>query len=212
MARTRRAFVSLRGADVSCFARTVRITNQEISRMCDQTTRRPTKRPAGTPAAVVFLAASLLAFGSAAFAQDSAPAGTNDPGGTVELSANEGPLHMAVRSAGARLTQTPGPQTTQSPSWVVRHPVITGTLIGAGGGAVLSRSRAFGGANHDPRVMLIGAGAGAWGGLVASAIHKARAREKVSVGTKIGIAAGAVGIIVLPLLACYGAGGCGGVS
>jgi hypothetical protein len=61
-------------------------------------------------------------------------------------------------------------------------------------------------------VILVGAGAGAWGGLVASALHKARAGEKVGVGTKIGIAAGAVGIIVLPLLACYGAGGCGGVS
>jgi hypothetical protein len=95
---------------------------------------------------------------------------------------------------------------------VERHPVILGALIGAGSGAALSRTRALGGANHDPRVMLAGTGAGAWGGLVASAVHKARAREKVGVGAKMGIAAGAVGIFALPLLACYGAGGCGGVS
>jgi hypothetical protein len=180
--------------------------------MCDRPTRRRTKRSAGYPAVLVFLTASLAAQGSAAFAQDGAPAGVYNPGDIIARSANEGPLHAAVRNADARLTQTPGPQTTQSSSWVVRHPVVTGTLIGVGGGAALSRSRAFGGANHDPRAMLVGAGAGAWGGLVASAIHKARAREKVGVGTKIGIAAGAVGIIVLPLLACYGAGGCGGVS
>jgi hypothetical protein len=66
--------------------------------------------------------------------------------------------------------------------------------------------------NHDPRVMLAGAGVGAWGGLIADAIHKARAKEKVGIGQKIGIAAGAVAVIALPLLACYGAGGCGGVS
>ena len=178
--------------------------------MCYQPNRR---RTTGS-AAIGFMAASLLACGGAAFAQDGPAAGTADVSGTAALSADEGPLHAAVRNAGARLIQSPapGPQTRQGSNWVVRHPVISGTLIGTSGGAVLSRTRAFGGVNHDPRVMLIGAGAGAWGGLVASAVHKARAGEKVGLGTKIGIAAGAVGIIVLPLLACYGAGGCGGVS
>ena len=178
--------------------------------MCYQPIRRRTK----ASAAIVFMAASLLTCGGAAFAQDGPAAGIGDVSTTVALSADEGPLHAAVRNAGTRLIQSPalGPQTTQGSNWVVRHPVILGTSIGAGGGAVLSRTRTFGGVNHDPRVMLIGAGAGAWGGLVASAVHKARAREKVGIGTKIGIAAGAVGIIVLPLLACYGAGGCGGVS
>lgn len=76
----------------------------------------------------------------------------------------------------------------------------------------LSRIEAIGGMNHDPRVALMGTGVGAWGGLIASAMHKARHKEKVGVGTKIGIAAGAVGLIVLPVLACYGAGGCGGSS
>jgi hypothetical protein len=182
-----------------------------MSQMCYRPSRR---RSANHLAAIVFMAASLLAFESAAFAQDSPAADATGLGGTVALRADEGPLHAAVRNAGARLTESPGliPQATQGSSWVVRHPVITGTLIGVGGGAALSRTRTFGGASHDPRVMLAGAGAGAWGGLVASAIHKARAREKVSFGAKIGIAAGVVGIIVLPFLACYGAGGCGGVS
>jgi hypothetical protein len=31
-------------------------------------------------------------------------------------------------------------------------------------------------------------------------------------GAKIGIAAGIVSAILIPLVACYGAGGCGGVS
>jgi hypothetical protein len=163
-------------------------------------------------AVILLVTASLVASGSAAFAQDRPDDG--HVRGTVALRLDEGPLHAAVRRAGAGLT--PGPaltaQTRQQSSWVVRHPVVTGALIGAGGGAVLSRTRAIGGANHDPRVALIGAGAGAWAGLVAAAVHKTRSGEKVGVGTKIGIAAGAVGIIVLPLLACYGAGGCGGVS
>ena len=178
--------------------------------MCDQ----PIYRRTPGPAAIVFMAASLLASGGAAFAQDGPPAGISDVGEIAVRSTDEGPLHAAVRRASARLIQgpVPGPQASQSSNWIVRHPVISGTLIGTAGGAVLSRTRTFGGVNHDPRVMLIGAGAGAWGGLVASAVQKARAREKVGIGTKIGIAAGAVGIIVLPLLACYGAGGCGGVS
>ena len=182
--------------------------------MCYLTNHRRTWGRSGHAAAIVFVGASLLAYGSAAFAQDGPAAGLTDVGTPVALSADEGPLHAAVRSAGARLTQRSalGWQSTPRSNWIVRHPVISGTLIGTGGGAVLSRTRAFGGVNHDPRVMLIGAGAGAWGGLVAAAVHKARAREKVGIGTKIGIAAGAVGIIVLPLLACYGAGGCGGVS
>lgn len=97
-------------------------------------------------------------------------------------------------------------------NWFARHPVVVGTLIGAGGGAVLSRVDAIGGANHDPAVILVGAGAGAWGGLVASAIQKSRAKKPVSRGTKIGILAGAVALVIVPVVACYGAGGCGGSS
>ena len=95
---------------------------------------------------------------------------------------------------------------------MVRHPVLTGAAIGTGVGFVLSRSDTIGGLNHDPSVALIGTAVGAWGGLVASAAHKSGTGQKVGAGTKIGIVAGAVGLIVVPVLACYGAGGCGGSS
>jgi len=94
----------------------------------------------------------------------------------------------------------------------MRHPVIAGAAIGAGAGLALSHLDAIGGGNHDPRVALIGAAAGALSGLIASTVHKARAGEKVSTGEKIGLVTGAVALIALPVLACYGAGGCGGSS
>ena len=95
---------------------------------------------------------------------------------------------------------------------IVRHPVIAGTAIGAGAGLALAQIDAIGGREHDPRVALIGAGGGAWGGLIASAVQHARAGKRIGIGTKVGIVAGAVGLVVLPALACYGAGGCGGSS
>jgi hypothetical protein len=161
----------------------------------------------------VFIAASFVASGSAASAQHSPAARPADVGGPVLRSADVDALRAAVRRAGAQLIQSspPVPQ-TKNEQWVVRHPVIVGALIGTGAGAALSRIEAIGGRSHDPRVALMGTGVGAWGGLIASAAHKARSKEKVGVGTKIGIAAGAVGLIVLPVLACYGAGGCGGSS
>jgi hypothetical protein len=180
--------------------------------MCHPLIQRRTKESASRPVVILVIAASLIACGNTAFAQDSTAGAISDIGGIVAPTADEGPLHAAIRRAGAQLAQSPALTPQAQPNWVVRHPVITGTMIGAGAGAVLSRTQAVGGYNHDPRVMLVGAGAGAWGGLVAGAIHKARAKEKVGVGTKIGIAVGAVGMIVLPWLACYGAGGCGGVS
>jgi hypothetical protein len=167
-------------------------------------------------AAIAIMTASLLAMGSTASAEGSLVPGPGDGGGTVVRNADGGPLHAAVRREGARLAQNavPDPQTVnkQEPGWIVRQPVLVGTLIGTAGGAALSRVDTIGGMNHDSRVAIIGAGAGAWAGLIASAVHKARSKEKVGVGTKIGIAAGAVGLIVLPVLACYGAGGCGGSS
>jgi len=180
--------------------------------MCHLSIQRRTKESAGRPAAILVIAASLIACASTAFAQGSTAEVASDIEGIVVPTVQEGPLHAAARRAGAQLAQSPAPIQQAQPGWIVRHPVITGTMIGAGAGAVLSRTQPVGGYNHDPRVVLVGAGAGAWGGLVAGAIQKARAKEKVGVGTKIGIAVGAVGMVVLPLLACYGAGGCGGVS
>jgi len=162
----------------------------------------------------VVLVAALIASDSTAFAQSTLISVSDGAGTTLAGTVEEGPLHAAVRRIGTHLAGSSAliPQPSPRSSWVVRHPVVTGTLAGIGTGAVLSRTRTFGGLNQDPRIMLVGAGVGAWGGLIASAVHKARAREKVSVGEKIGIAAGAVAIVVLPLLACYGAGGCGGAS
>ena len=147
------------------------------------------------------MTALLLAAGTPAYAQVTA--------------VNDGPLLAAARDAGARLAETSSASTqslNRQPNWVVRHPVLAGTIIGSAGGAVLSRFEAVGGVGRDPRVMLIGAGAGAGAGLVASAVQKSRAGKKVSTGTKLGIAAGAVSLVVLPALACYGAGGCGAGS
>ena len=180
--------------------------------MCYRQTRRRMKGTTRPPAAIVFIVAALIACGSTASAQRSPPAGLSEGGATVVRSADEGPLRAAVRREGVRLAQSSAQVPKQGQSWIVRHPVIVGTLIGAGVGAGLSRIEAIGGVNHDPKVALLGAGTGAWGGLIASAVHKARTKQKVGVGTKIGIIAGAVGLIVLPVLACYGAGGCGGSS
>lgn len=184
--------------------------------MCNRPHRRQMKGSSRQRAAIAIMTASLLASGSTASAQRSLAVDSGEIRGTVVRKDHEGPLHAAVRREAARLAQTPAPdpQTVnkQDPGWIARHPVLVGTVIGTAGGAALSRVDTIGGANHDPRVALIGAGAGAWAGLIASAVHKSRSKEKVGVGAKIGIAAGAVGLIVLPALACYGAGGCGGSS
>lgn len=174
--------------------------------------RRPMMEPIGQPAAIVVVLATLLACGTAVRAQGDPPAGPSESGAAVVRFAGEGPLHAAVRFEKTRLAQGSGQTAPSGGHWVVRHPVIVGTLIGTGAGAALSRTRALGGVNHDPKVALLGAGAGAWGGLIASAVHKARAGDRVGRGTKIGIVAGAAALAVLPLLACYGAGGCGGSS
>jgi len=179
--------------------------------MCNRHTRSRMQRTARQPARTVLILAAIAACGATASAQTTRPAGLNEAGITVVRSVDEGPLRAAVRREVARLVQG----STQAPkqgNWMGRHPVMVGTLIGTGVGAGLAQIEAIGGVNQDPTVALIGAGAGAWGGLIASAVQKVRSGEKVGVGTKIGIVAGAVALTVLPVLACYGAGGCGGSS
>jgi hypothetical protein len=156
-------------------------------------------------AAILCMALLLLLDASPVSAQNGPAIDPARVGGHVVGRVDDGPLAAAVRRAGEALGQSSGP-VPEEDRWIVRHPVLVGTLIGTGAGLALSRVDAIGGANHDPRVALIGAGAGAWGGLVASAVHKSRAKKKVGIGTKIGIASGAVALIVLPVLACYGAG------
>jgi hypothetical protein len=162
------------------------------------------------------IALSVIAHGSAAAAQQRLVEGPGGRNRIVVRTADEEPLRSAVRRLGVTMAQSSAPAShapaQQNPDWLGRHPVLAGTLIGTGAGLALSRVDAIGGANHDPKVALIGAGAGAWSGVIASAVQKARAGKKVGAGTKIGIVSGAVALIVLPVLACYGAGGCGGVS
>ncbi len=100
----------------------------------------------------------------------------------------DGPLHAAVRRETTWLAYGTRPDhqtvTKPGPNWFVRHPVMTGTLVGTGAGLALSRVDSIGGVNHDPRVGLIGAAVGAWGGLIASAAQKSRAGHKVGAGSK----------------------------
>jgi hypothetical protein len=165
--------------------------------------------------AALVVTASLSAYGGTAFAQDSVNPDRTEPSRAVDGGVTDSPLHAAIVREGTRLARAAAmAQTSAVPqsNWFVRHPVLAGSLIGTAGGAVLAQTRAIGGANHDLRVALVGTAAGAWTGMVASAIHKARLEEPVGTGTKIAIIAGAIGFIAVPLVACYGAGGCGGVS
>ena len=180
--------------------------------MCGRRIQRHLKGATRKAAAIACMVTGLVACGSSAFAQSTVSPGLDEgPAATVRRS-DEGPLRIAARREALRLAQSALQVPQSKERWIVRHPVLTGTLIGTGIGAGLSRVDAIGGVNHDPKVALLGAGAGAWAGLVASAVHKARSRQKVGAGTKAGIVAGAVALIVLPIVACYGAGGCGGSS
>jgi hypothetical protein len=111
----------------------------------------------------------------------------------------------------ARARQAPAAGSPQG-RWSGRHPVLLGTLIGAGGGMLWEAAACRGPSCKVGVAGLLGAGAGAYSGLVVSAIHTARLKQPVGTKTKIGIAAGAIGGAVGAFLACYGAGGCGGVS
>ena len=173
----------------------------DMNQMRQQPNRTRCARAAKRATLAACIALSVVAHAHTAYAQDLRP---------------DGPLRAAVRRLEAP-THGPSPQghqpsIQQGPGWITRHPVIAGAAIGAGAGLALSQVDAIGGGNHDSRVALIGAGAGAWSGLIASAVHKARAGERISTGERIGLLTGAVGLIALPVLACYGAGGCGGSS
>lgn len=179
--------------------------------MRNEPVRRRWQRAARLSTAAALMTASLCLSERAAFAQDSASPVTLNAVQTEAASAVEFPLHAAVLREGARFAQrlasSPEATATRQRPWIARHPVIAGALIGTAGGAVLAQTRTVGGVNHDPRVALLGTAIGAWSGVVASAVSKARAHEPVSIGTKIAIAAGAVSLVVLPLVASYAAGG-----
>jgi len=122
-----------------------------------------------------------------------------------------GSTSTPISDAVARLTQSPA-ATAPTRSPVGRHPVLLGTVIGAAGAAVWQASACGGSSCNTGAAALVGAGAGAYGGLVASAVQTARAGRPVSRGVKMGLVVGAAAAVAGGWLACYGAGGCGGVS
>jgi hypothetical protein len=112
----------------------------------------------------------------------------------------------------ASFLPAPAPAPPPRQNWVSRHPVLLGTAIGAGTGVVWQTAGCRGASCKPGTAALVGAGVGAYTGLVISAIQKAHQKEPVGRGTKIGLIGGAVGGAFAIFLACYGAGGCGGVS
>jgi hypothetical protein len=116
-----------------------------------------------------------------------------------------------IADAIARLEQGPAPS-AQRQSPLGRHPILLGTAIGAAGAAVWQASACGGSSCNTGTAALVGAGVGAYTGLVVSAVQSARAGRPVSRRVKVGLAVGAIGAVAGGWLACYGAGGCGGSS
>jgi len=92
------------------------------------------------------------------------------------------PLRRSIASEAARLaerrdrTASAGLQSQSGRSWVGRHPVLTGALVGAGGGAVWAEIFCRGQCEGDPLPYIalfggIGAGVGAGIGAVVAAIR-----------------------------------------
>ena len=111
----------------------------------------------------------------------------------------------------ARLNQGPA-ASAPGRSPVGRHPILLGTAIGAAGAAVWQASACGGSSCNTGTAALVGAGVGAYTGLVVSAVQSARAGRPVGRGVKTGLVVGALGAFAGGWLACYGAGGCGGSS
>ena len=111
----------------------------------------------------------------------------------------------------ARLTQNPSVPTARQSS-IARSPVLLGAAIGAGSVAAWHASECRGSACNTGIAALVGAGAGAYTGLIVSAAQSARAGRPVSRRVKLALVLGAVGAAAGGWLACYGAGGCGGTS
>ena len=127
----------------------------------------------------------------------------------LPVNVDENPLRAAVRHAGARLAQGSAPvpaDNGDTRSKLDRSaPSDCGNVDRHGCRVGFFRLMPSGAGTDDPRVALIGAGAGAWGGLMRQLCNRYE-QKKRSGRQKIGIVAGAVGLVVLPVLACYGAG------
>lgn len=89
--------------------------------------------------------------------------------------------------------QKTAPPPDDRPNWFSRHPVIVGTLLGVGAGAVLTAADNI----HNPKFIPAGAGAGAYGGLIASVIQSVTSGKSIDSKVKgwllwapVGLAAG----------------------
>ncbi|MEQ1898548.1 MAG: hypothetical protein ABL971_14300 [Vicinamibacterales bacterium] len=116
-----------------------------------------------------------------------------------------GSLRGAIAREAARPRQSGAPAPSSQPvtsrSWVARHPVKAGLWIGAASGAVVGAVSC----ENAPELVGLcmagglgaGAGAGAYGGVIASAISDKRRGQALSTKTKVGLVAGAAGLIVI---------------
>jgi hypothetical protein len=167
--------------------------------LADAQVRIPGEHGAAVPAS-----ASVLGDAGAVSPRDQIAAPGREGQGRTKANEDDGGgvLQRALRREVARAVQNPAtaPVTANDESWPVRHPVILGTLIGVPVGLVIQ------GKNCSDCWFLTGAtaGAGAYGGLIASAIHKARRRQPISASTKAGLVAGTIASV---LVASFIAGG-----
>jgi hypothetical protein len=169
-------------------------------------TTEPFRTISGRPRVRRFRLVVLLALGvsaSDAWAQDTPPPALE----ARPVESMSTPLSDSI----ARLTQSPS-STAPRRSTLGRHPVLLGTAIGAASAAVWQASACGGSSCNTGTAALVGAGIGAYSGLVVSAVRSARAGQPVSRRVRIGLATGAVAAVAGGWLACYGAGGCGGAS
>ena len=128
---------------------------------------------------------------------------SHSPGGALVTAATQPtPEGWWASGAASRFMQSSA-QSGDPENWVSRHLVLVGTLAGTAGGGVVAINVGRG----EPAIILGGAAAGAYGGLIASAIHNARRDRPVGRRTKMGIALGAIGIGVAALVVASGLGG-----
>lgn len=113
-------------------------------------------------------------------------------------------LRDAMAREVARVSQTGTPPSSQpvaARGWIARHPVQGGFWIGAAAGAVVGSVSCANAPEFAGLCMAgglaAGGGAGAYGGLVASAVSDRRHGRPLSMKTKGGLVAGTAGLLVI---------------
>ena len=125
--------------------------------------------------------------------------------------AGESPTPRPFSEAVAQFSETAAqPVPARTPAW--RDPIVIGTVVGASGTALWHAAECRGAGCNSAPAALIGAGFGAYTGLVVSTLQRARAGRPVGRARKIALVAGGAAAVALTGLGCYAAGGCGGAS